>query len=107
LSLHRGKMSGADRAAFGIMVHEDYQGIGVGNALMEAMCDLADNWLNLHRLELEVFTDNEVAIALYKKFGFEIEATRRRAAFRNGDYQDTYCMGRINPHHAAPKGQDA
>ncbi|MHB8628928.1 MAG: GNAT family N-acetyltransferase [Aggregatilineales bacterium] len=104
LGLHRGKMSGADRAGFGIQVHADYQGIGVGNALMAAMCNLADNWLNLHRLELEVFTDNEGAIALYKKYGFEIEGTRRRSAFRNGVYGDTYWMGRINPQHAGSKG---
>jgi putative acetyltransferase len=107
LGLHRAKLSGADRAGFGIQVHADYQGIGVGNALMAAMCDLADNWLNLHRLELEVFTDNEAAIALYKKFGFEIEGTRRRSAFRNGVYSDTYWMGRINPRHVAPKGESS
>lgn len=105
LGVHRGRHSGADRADFGIQVHAEYQGIGVGNALMEAVCDLADHWLNLHRLELEVFTDNETALALYKKFGFEIEGTRRRAAFRNGDYMDTYWMGRLNPHHAAPAAE--
>ncbi len=104
LSVHRGKMSGADRAGFGIQVHADYQGIGVGNALMAAMCDLADNWLNLHRLELQVFTDNEAAMALYKKFGFEIEGTQRRSAFREGVYYDTHWMGRLNPRHTAPKG---
>jgi RimJ/RimL family protein N-acetyltransferase len=28
----------------------------------DAAIDLADNWLNLHRLELEVYVDNEAAI---------------------------------------------
>ena len=107
LGLHRGRLSGADRAGIGIMVHEEYQGIGVGNALMSALCDLADNWLNLHRIDLEVYTDNEPAIALYKKFGFEIEGTRRRFAFRNGVYSDAYWMGRINPNHATQKGQES
>jgi len=29
-------------------------------------------WLNLTQLELEVYTDNEPAIQLYKKFGFRL-----------------------------------
>lgn len=47
---------------------------------METALDLADNWLGLSRVELTVFTDNATAIALYEKFGFEIEATHRRFA---------------------------
>jgi putative acetyltransferase len=105
LGLHLNKLSGADRADIGIQVHQDYQDIGVGNALMTAAIDLADNWLNLHRLDLEVFSDNDRAIGLYKKFGFEIEATERRDAFRDGAYVDTYWMGRLNPAHLHPKAQ--
>ena len=103
LGLHLNKLSGADRAAIGIEVHQDYQEIGVGSALMAAAVDLADNWLNLHRLELEVFVDNERAVGLYKKFGFEIEATQRRDAFRNGAYVDTFWMGRLHPGHSKPE----
>src|SRR5579859_3157820 len=46
----------------GIAVRADWQGKGVGKALMNAAIDLADKWLNLTRLELEVFTDNEAAV---------------------------------------------
>ncbi len=99
LGLFQDTLSGAERASLGIQIHEDYQEIGVGSALMTSICDLADNWLNLHRIDLDVFTDNVRAIALYQKFGFEIEATARRFAFRNGEYFDAYVMGRINPHH--------
>ena len=35
------------------------------------------------------------AIALYKKFGFEIEGTLRRYAMRNGEYVDSYSMARL------------
>jgi L-phenylalanine/L-methionine N-acetyltransferase len=42
----------------GMAVRDDWQGKGVGSALMEAALDLADNWLNLIRLELTVYTDN-------------------------------------------------
>jgi putative acetyltransferase len=70
----------------------------VGSALLEAVIELADKWLNLTRLEMEVYTDNEAAIALYKKFGFEIEGTLRKFAFRDGEYVDAYAMSRIREH---------
>lgn len=89
-------------AAIGIMVHKDYQGSGVGKKLMEAILDLADNWLMLVRVELTVFIDNEKAISLYKKFGFEIEGTRKKAVIRNGNYVDEFMMARINDKLASP-----
>ena len=57
--------------AVGLFVHADYQGRGVGTTLMETLLDLADHWLMLVRVELEVFADNERAIRLYEKLGFE------------------------------------
>ncbi len=81
--------------SIGMAVHDDWQGKGVGTALMVAALDLADNWLNLTRVELRVYVDNAPAIALYKKFGFEIEGTHHRFAFRNGEYVESYSMARI------------
>jgi putative acetyltransferase len=83
--------------AIGMAVHSAWQGKGVGSALMRALCSLADGWLNVTRLELTVFTDNERALALYRKFGFEIEGTHRAYALRAGRYVDTYTMARIRP----------
>ena len=79
----------------GMAVRDDRQGKGVGTALMEAALDLADNWLNLTRLELSVYTDNMAGVALYEKFGFEVEGTHRRYAFRNGEYVEAYSMAHI------------
>ena len=76
-------------------VHDDFQGRGVGTALMKAALDLADNWLNLKRVELTVFADNARAVYLYEKFGFAVEGTHRAHAFRNGEYVDSYSMARI------------
>jgi len=83
------------KAEVGMMVHDDWQGKGVGAALMRAVIELADKWLNLTRIELSVFTDNESAIALYRKFGFEIEGTLRKYAFRDGEFVDAFAMARI------------
>ena len=79
----------------GIAVHDKWQAKGVGTALMQALVDLADNWLNLSRLELTVFTDNEAALKLYKKLGFVVEGTNRKFAFRDGEYVDCYTMARV------------
>jgi len=79
----------------GMAVRDDWHGKGAGTALMGAAVDLADKWLNLTRLELDVYTDNEPAIRLYKKFGFVIEGTLVRYAYRDGQYVDTYAMARL------------
>lgn len=87
--------------SFGMAVHDDFQGRGVGSALMAAMIDLADNWLDLRRIELTVYIDNAPAIHLYEKFGFAIEGTARSFAFRDGAYVDAYMMARLR-HILAP-----
>ena len=85
----------AHAGALGMAVRDDWHGRGVGTALMAACLDLADNWLNLTRVELDVYTDNEPALRLYKKFGFEIEGTLRRYAYRDGEWVDAYFMARL------------
>ena len=95
LGLRPGKARRAHTGGIGMAVHDDFQGRGIGTALVEAALNLADNWLNLKRLELTVFTDNAPAIHIYKKFGFEVEGTLRAHVFREGEYMDTYEMARI------------
>lgn len=82
-------------AGLGMAVRDDWHGRGVGTALMAACINLADNWLNIRRLELEVYVDNEPAIRLYKKFGFEIEGRLVDYAYRNGEFVDAYVMARL------------
>lgn len=78
-----------------IMVDRAYQRCGIGSALMGKIIELADRWLMLLRLELGVLTDNEPAIHLYEKFGFQKEGRKRMSVVRNGVYMDEYIMGRI------------
>jgi putative acetyltransferase len=84
-----------------IVVHTEWQGKGVGSALMRAGLELADNWLNLTRLELEVYADNEAGLRLYERFGFELEGTLRQHAFRDGQYVDSYVMARLRSSSSA------
>ncbi len=99
LGLHAVSRSPRRRHAGGIgmSVHDDWQRRGVGSALLGAALDLADNWIGYSRLELTVYTDNAAALALYRKFGFEIEGTARRYALRDGELVDAYMMARHAP----------
>jgi len=83
-------------AELGMGVSEDYQGQGIGSALLRSALEMADNWLNIRRMELTVYTSNEAAIALYERFGFEVEAELTDFAFQYGNYVNALCMARIN-----------
>jgi L-phenylalanine/L-methionine N-acetyltransferase len=91
----------------GMMVHDEYQGRGVGTALLNGLLDLADNWLNLHRIELEVYVDNVAGIHLYESREFVIEGTRADYAFRDGRYVDAYVMGRVRASGFAGTSDDS
>lgn len=84
-------------AVLGISVAGTAQGRGVGSALMQAAVDYADRWAQILRIELTVFTDNQRAIALYRRFGFEHEGTHRAYALRDGVYADVHAMARLHP----------
>lgn len=85
-------------AMLGISVLPEAQGRGVGRALMQTMCDYADHWAQVLRIELTVYTDNTRAIKLYEAFGFRIEGTHRAYALRRGVYEDVLAMARLHPH---------
>lgn len=83
-------------AAIIMGIHDDHVGKGIGTAFMAELIDIADNWLDLKRLELTVYVDNAPAIRLYEKFGFVSEGIRRKDAFRAGEFVDSLAMARLN-----------
>ena len=93
-------------ADLGMAVDERFQGRGIGTALMDAALDLADNWLNVHRIELTVMCTNAHAVRMYRRFGFEIEGTLRDFSFTDGAYADAFTMGRIRPDRAGGREID-
>ena len=45
------------------------------------------------QIELDVVKNNEKALKMYRKFGFEIIGTRKNAlCYQNGTYADEYMM---------------
>jgi L-phenylalanine/L-methionine N-acetyltransferase len=83
--------------SLGMGVHDAYQGRGAGSALLGALLELTDRWLNLSRMELTVYADNTRAIGLYEKHGFEREGLHRDYAFRDGAFVDALAMARLRP----------
>ena len=73
-----------------IGVDPDYHRLGVGAQLLTAL--LRHSEKHGGPVYLEVRTDNEPAIALYRKFGFEIVGTRPRYYQPSGADAYTMCM---------------
>jgi len=81
------------KSTFGIFVDENESGLGIGSKLMQFCIAYSFDWLGIRKIELEVFADNQHAIRLYKKFGFEEEGVRKQSALRKGEYVDVLLMG--------------
>jgi putative acetyltransferase len=96
ISLH---FEGAGRrrhsASLGMMVDEAFQGRGIGSALLDAAITLAERWMHVQRLELEVHVDNTRAIGLYGSRGFAIEGVARAYTLRDGTLIDAFRMARL------------
>ncbi|MEY2443034.1 MAG: [ribosomal protein S18]-alanine N-acetyltransferase [bacterium] len=74
LGLHPTRAEGV--VALGMSLLADVRGQGWGRAMLQAAIDHARG-AQCHKIELEVWPDNERAIALYERFGFEVEGVRR------------------------------
>ena len=79
------------RAEFGIGIAREYWGLGIGKALTEA-CIACARKAGYTQLELDVVGENQAAIALYRKMGFQ-EYGRNPKGFRSrltGDQELVY-----------------
>jgi diamine N-acetyltransferase len=68
---------------------------GIARRASELIVGYAFCELNLRRLYLRVFADNEPAIRLYRRLGFEEEGRLRQHVFKNGRYRDVTIMARF------------
>ncbi|MDM8358787.1 GNAT family N-acetyltransferase [Pandoraea communis] len=94
LGLGRGQRTNFAHVGFlwGLYVHSDAAGRGVGRALVEAALALARSQPGLRHVTLQVSADNRPAIALYQSFGF-VEIGREPDAMRVGNgFQDELRM---------------
>lgn len=85
VSVVSGKPRFAHRREIAISVRKDYWGKGIGTGIMNVLMDFAKK-SGAEVLELEVRSDNEAAISLYKKFGFEKIGTNEKFFKINGEF---------------------
>jgi RimJ/RimL family protein N-acetyltransferase len=84
------------RATLHIAVAEGWRGRGVGTALMGCALDWAAAHPHIEKVSLAVLADNDRAIALYRRFGFQEEGRRPREVRRGpGAYVDDILMYRF------------
>ena len=65
-------------------------------AAAKLMIQLGFEELELHRLFLRVYAENERAIRSYEKSGFRKEALLREDVYIDGEYKDIVLMGILN-----------
>lgn len=87
------KIKASHTGEFGINVHPEYQGMGIGQALIGYLLQWARQHEKIEKVWLQVFATNTPAINLYKKMGFKEEGRHIRAIRqRNGEYVDLIQM---------------
>ena len=79
------------KAELGLTVHDSYQSLGIGTALLKHVIGVA-RMRGLSKVWLHVNVTNDRAVHVYKKAGFVVEGKLGRESFVNGEYRDEYRM---------------
>jgi RimJ/RimL family protein N-acetyltransferase len=83
----------------GMGVQRNVWGRGIGGLLLEAALDWCRANPVIHRVELQVFADNPVALELYRSRGFVDEGVLRAEALVGGAFHDLIGMGQCTCTH--------
>ena len=93
-TIHSGnKIKARHQGELGIVVAKKYQAQGIGSEIIRKLIDFCRGNGITTRIQLDTRCDNEVAVKLYEKFGFEIEGRLKNTTLLNGEYFDLYVMG--------------
>jgi len=80
----------------GIVIYDkNYRGRGYGKDALETVLKFIFDDLNMHLVYLNVVEENEAAVNLYKKFGFEVEGILRDRYYKNGRYYNIIVMSKV------------
>jgi RimJ/RimL family protein N-acetyltransferase len=88
---HRNRV--AHFGEFGMSIHPDFQGIGIGRMMLDALLSWAKANPRIETVRLKVHAKNHRAISLYEKCGFVSEGKQIRGVkFSDGTYDDVIGM---------------
>jgi len=81
------------KAEFGLFLSPDVKrGSGIGSKASRLALDIAFNELNLHKLYLNAFSDNAIAIKCYENAGFKREGYFEDEVWIDGQFRDMVRM---------------
>jgi RimJ/RimL family protein N-acetyltransferase len=87
------KIKTSHSGEFGLSVHPDWQGVGIGRTLILELLDWGKTNDKIEKINLQVFATNKNAINLYRSLGFIEEGRHIRAIKQpTGDYVDIIQM---------------
>lgn len=75
-------------AEYAIVMRNDARGKGYSKFATEEILNIAFNKLNLHKVYLNVLSENKRAIRFYEKFGFTYEGEFKEHIFHKGSFKD-------------------
>jgi len=80
---------------FGIIIDKKYRGKGFAKEAISLFLDYLNKNFAIRKVTLKVFSDNLIAIELYKKLGFEIEGKLIKHSFSNSIFKDVLIMSKF------------
>lgn len=91
-------------ANFRIVIFDKaYWNQGLSSWMTTSVCDFVFGTVGLHRLELEVYSFNPRAQAVYEKAGFKLEGRKRESIKTQDGYADTLIMALLDKEWKALK----
>lgn len=81
------------KAEMAIVLGPEHRGKGYASEAIDLLLELAFDHMNLNRIYLRVFTENQPAIKCYDRCGFVREGMLRQDYYSYGEYHDVIMMG--------------
>ncbi len=82
-----------------------FHGQGAGDRLVQTLVAAADIVFGLGRLQLTVYADNDIALRLYRKYGFLVEGRHRNFVRRGDGFIDAFSMARLRAEAGPPRSE--
>jgi diamine N-acetyltransferase len=80
------------RGDFGISIHPDFQGQGIGTTAVKLVLQYAFETMNLHKMRGGYLDGNEASKRIMEKNGFQEEGVERHYKYVDGEWKDAHWM---------------
>jgi L-amino acid N-acyltransferase len=94
LSSYRPRPAYSTTVEDSVYVAEEFQGLGIGRALLEELLRLAEAH-GFHAVIARINGDNDASVALHEGCGFEMIGTEKEVGRKFGRWLDVVCMQRL------------